>query len=289
MRTLALFLLLIAAFDGFAACVNRIVPEGSSSRVVVLAGGDAWPLFQQYLSLAKRQNVKVALSRTKVFIWSKGRQESLEIGWAKMLTGESMEHLWEKQLTPRKAEIHAELLERARSSSWDVVCVAPTAGATRRPPNPPTPPGDTAGASVLRDRPASSVEALTYFKSGMQYAGRADYTNALKEFALVEKLDPRYPDLLMNMGVAHMQLKDFVRASRYMTRAIEQDPKNPRAHFNLACLQARLGQSDDAIASLATSKALGLDLTKTMRVDPDFNALRGRKDFEALFERAKEK
>lgn len=265
----------VLSHPGSAACTRRIAGHGPSARVIVLAGGDAWLLFQQYLSDVKQRDLDISLWSSTIMISSSGHQESIKLGWAKMLTGESSERLWERALSGRKADPSVDLLAQADAGGWDVVCIGQASVPVPKPvPQPSSkPPG-------LRP---SAAEALTYFKSGMQYAARADYENAIKEFKVVERIDPHFPDLQMNLGVAHMQRKDYVRASEYLTRAVQQDGGNPNVHYNMACLQARLGQGDDAVTSLITAKARGFVMTAKVRRDPDFASLRGRTDFEALF------
>ena len=270
------------AFVAFAApiragCTRRIAANGPSARVIVLAGGDAWLLFQQYLSEVKQRDLDVSLWQSTVMISVSGRQESVKLGWAKMLTGESSERLWERALSGRKADVNADLLAQADGSAWDIICAGQAAAAKKGPTSPLTAPAGAAAARLL------STEALTYFKSGLQYAARGDYDNAIKELRLVERIDPKFPDLQMNLGVAFMQRKDYVHAAEYMTLAVQQDGGNPNVHYNMACLQARLGQADDAVASLTTAKARGFTMTAKVRRDPDFTSLRGRTDFEALF------
>jgi tetratricopeptide (TPR) repeat protein len=126
-------------------------------------------------------------------------------------------------------------------------------------------------------------EALVFFKSGVQYASRRDYQNALKEFKAAERISPRFQGLQMNLGVTYLQLKDYVGASEHLKRAIDQNPKDAAAHYNMACLQARLGQIDDAVASLTAAKFNGLKMTASVKRDPDLASLHGRNDFETLF------
>ena len=274
----ALGLLIVTPLQATPICSARgIAPSGPSERMIVLAGGDAWTLFERYLSEVKQRKLDVSLWDSKAMFVSHGTTETVTLGFWKRLTGEPPESLWENALKGRKAEVSADLLAQADSSGWDVICAAPApvrrnvAGA---------PPVDPASPPPNR---MTSTEAVIYFKSGMQYAALHDYANALKEFKVVERIDPKYPDLQMNIGVAHMQLKDFVKASEYMTRAIDQNPKSPQSRYNMACLQARLGQADDAIASLTAARDNGMQLTASMRNSSEFAALRGRRDFDDLF------
>lgn len=278
------YLFLIVMFLGASTaslasdCVRRIAAKGPSPRTVALAGGDGWILLRDYLSAAKERDVDISPWKLQVVLQMKGKQETLQLGWGKMLTGESAEKLWERSLSGKRAEPSTELLAQARSGNWDVVCV----GAKSIPIEKPVPVPDHVP-------PVLNGDALIYFKSGVQYAAGRDYGNALKEFKEAEKRNRNFPGLLMNIGVAYMQLKDYVRAADYLTRAVSQDPRDPATRLNMACLQARLGQREDAIASLAAAKAGGMKMTASLRNDPDLAALRGRKEFEALFRPAAEK
>ena len=51
----------------------------------------------------------------------------------------------------------------------------------------------------------------------------------------------------------------------------------------MACLQARLGQADDAIASLTAAKTNGMKMTADVKRDPDLSSLYGRNGFQTLF------
>lgn len=265
---------MIAAHPVAAAdCVRSIASQGSDERTVVLMGGEAWPLLRDYFKEVKQRKLGVSPKDVEVVFQAQGKQETHDIPWAKLLTGASPEKLWENMLKGKRAETSAELLAQAASSNWDVMCSTGNGSPVPVPPPVPIPPPPP--------RPAQDV--LIYFKSGVQYASQRDYANALKEFKEAEKRNPAFPGLLMNIGVSYMQLKDYVRASDYLTRAVTQSPADANTRLNMACLQARLEQYDDAVASLAAAKANGMKMTPAIRKDPDLAALRGRKEFEALF------
>jgi tetratricopeptide (TPR) repeat protein len=253
-----------AAFAATGAdCGRQIAASGPDARTIVLAGGDAWSLFRQFLADIERRDLDVSLHKTRVILSRNGRIETIDIGWS--LPGQTPEKRWQEKLTGLKADVNAQLLADARVSHWDIVCV-------RRTPLPPAP-----------DITRRSAEAVVFFKSGVQYASRGDYANALKEFRAAEKLSPRFDGLLMNLGVTYLQVGDFVRASEYLRRAIEQNPRDAAAHYNMACLQARVGQRADAVASLTAARNHGMKFTASVRRDPDLSSLRGRRDFETLF------
>src|ERR1700740_2704990 len=142
------------AFVAFAApiragCTRRIAANGPSARVIVLAGGDAWLLFQQYLSEVKQRDLDVSLWQSTVMISVSGRQESVKLGWAKMLTGESSERLWERALSGRKADVNADLLAQGDGSAWDIICAGQAAAAKKGPTSPLTAPAGAAAARLL--------------------------------------------------------------------------------------------------------------------------------------------
>jgi len=268
-----IFLPLLAAavaLNVFAAdCGRHISASGPSTRTVVLAGGDAWILFRQFLAEIEQHDLDISLWKSKVQISRNGRIETIELGW-KSLSSESAENLWQHHLRGKKAEINPLLLAAANSASWDVVCAGRI-------------PGTEPPVQQTKAPPPPSAEAVLFFKSGVQYASRADYTNALKEFKAAERISPNFDGLFMNLGVTYLQLKNYERASEYLRRAIDQNPRNAAAHYNMACLQARLGQRDDAIHSLIAAKSNGMKMTAGVKRDPDLSSLRGRSDFETLF------
>ena len=194
----ALALTLISLRVSGGDCERRIAASGPAGRTVVLAGGDAWKLFRQFLSEIEQRDLDVSLWKTEVQIFRGGQTETLALGWAKALSGESAERLWERNLNGKRAEINTGLLAEARASKWDVVCVGSVPD-----PSQPTDPGHPT---------QPSANALIFFKSGMQYASRRDYANALKEFKAVEKIAPKFEGLLTNVGVAYLQMKDYVHA-----------------------------------------------------------------------------
>lgn len=258
---IAILIVAAAAVDAFAVdCGRQIADDGPPARTIVLAGGDAWSLFRQFLSEVERRDLDVSLRKSRVILSRNARVETLVMGLSASLPGRTPETEWKRQLTGKRAEINPQLLADARAARWDIVCV----GQVQQPTKP-------------------AQEAVVFFKTGVQYASRGEYANALREFKAAETIAPRFDGLLMNLGVTYLQIKDYVRASEYLRRAIEQNPRDAAAHYNMACLQARLGQSADAIASLTAAKTHGMKMTASIKSDPDLALLRGRREFEMLF------
>jgi hypothetical protein len=265
---LTTFIVAMPAIGG--GCGRQIAASGPKARTIVLAGGDAWSLFRQFLAEVEQRGLEVSLKNSKVILSRNGQIATIDLGWSSSLPGRSPERLWQRNLSGIRADVNPQLLADAHVSHWDIVC------AERHGSVPPNQPHATPAP------PAQ--EAVVFFKGGVQYASRGDYANALKEFKAAEKIAPRFEGLLMNLGVTYLQMKDYVRAAEYLRRAIEQNPRDAAAHYNMACLQARLGQSADAIDSLTAAKKHGMKMTAPVKRDPDLASLRGRRGFETLFQ-----
>jgi tetratricopeptide (TPR) repeat protein len=268
----AFFSVAIAVHASAADCARRIAASGLAARTIALAGGDAWILFRQFLAEAEQRGLDVSLRASQVQISRSGRIETIDLGWTQSVFGSAEAH-WQRNLQGKRADVDPLLLAAASTGGWDVVCVGRIpgtgAGVPDRPQN--------------RTAPTRADDAVVYYKSGVQYASRGDYANALKEFQTAEKIAPAFDGLLMNIGVTYLHMRDYVRASEYLRRAIDQNPRSPEPHYNMACLQARLGQKADAVASLSLAKSSGMKMTAGVKRDPDLVSLRGRDDFETLF------
>ena len=71
-------------------------------------------------------------------------------------------------------------------------------------------------------------------------------------------------------------------AAREGTTALELSPGDPMMLYNCACLYARLGETDRAIAALEQAFALGYENFRWMEHDPDLDPLRDHPRFIAL-------
>jgi len=117
--------------------------------------------------------------------------------------------------------------------------------------------------------------------------GRPDEARAARDRVL--ELLPNYllqnPDdsrarMLHAVALAEKGRKD--EALREGGKALEISPDDPLILYNCACLYARLGEPQRAIAALRQGIANGYEDFGWMRNDPDLAALRGNPDFVAL-------
>ncbi len=74
------------------------------------------------------------------------------------------------------------------------------------------------------------------------------------------------------------------RADAWKTREFSADKK--MALYNLACCQARLGRTAQALGSLERSFGIGYWDPQSVRTDTDFASLRGLPEFEGILDRA---
>ena len=108
-------------------------------------------------------------------------------------------------------------------------------------------------------------------------------TQFLVEFLEVERsLRPDNLDALFELGHRYTALGRYEEGLEVDLRLCELLPDNPTVHYNLACSQSLLGQTEAALDSLETAVRLGFDDLSLLREDPDLLALRGRARYRAL-------
>jgi arylsulfatase A-like enzyme/Tfp pilus assembly protein PilF len=90
--------------------------------------------------------------------------------------------------------------------------------------------------------------------SELASAGRLAESTTLFQ-KLHEKL-PDVPDILINLGLNQKQLGRYTGAARNLARAVEQDPADARAHFDLALCYRGLKEPDNAVKELRAALAI---------------------------------
>ena len=70
-------------------------------------------------------------------------------------------------------------------------------------------------------------------------------------------------------------------------KLVRLDPKNPTAHYNLACSLALCRKRPDALRSLRKALSLGYDDLDWMQQDPDLDPLKTHPAFVALLAQLK--
>ncbi len=79
----------------------------------------------------------------------------------------------------------------------------------------------------------------------------------------------------LQIGIAAHQRGDMQTASAYYSAALNSNPQNYYATYNMACISARAGNTDQAFQLLGMAIEAGFDGAKHMKQDPELRELRG--------------
>ncbi len=90
----------------------------------------------------------------------------------------------------------------------------------------------------------------SYANLGDFYIERGDFAEAVKDYENALRLEPRMIEVLMNESVAYSNMRQNERAEQCLRRALETEPDNAAANFNLGLLLAEEGNTDEAEKAL---------------------------------------
>jgi TolB-like protein/Flp pilus assembly protein TadD/tRNA A-37 threonylcarbamoyl transferase component Bud32 len=142
-------------------------------------------------------------------------------------------------------------------------------------------------AEAARVRP-EDYQALSLLGTIYADLGRADDASAAFErsYQVIEKHVEMYPDdaRAFYMGALDaVALRRLDQAETWVGRALAIDPEDPLILYNVGCVYARLGKSDQALDCLEQTVAHGgTGHRGWMRNDGDLTSLRGNPRFEAM-------
>lgn len=105
---------------------------------------------------------------------------------------------------------------------------------------------------------------------------------AVKSYQNAITLDPRRSDYYNGMGLAIYRGKDYRDALTAFNKATELDPSDATARYNEACMLSLLGETEEALSSLAEALTLNPRLTRSAANDDDFKNIRGSVKFRNL-------
>lgn len=276
---------LVTAADECTTVINKA--NSSPTRTAFLAGGQASDLFQQYITELERQQVKHSLWKMHVYVSDGKVRKEYSASWIEMLTGQGAKERWAGQLKGVKAELDDASLAEAKRLQWDIVCVPGT------PKTPPKKPVSSGGAASQPATPIGQgdipLDAKQSLQQGMQYAGRADWANAINEFTAAIQKYPVYASAYSNRAGAYMQQKKFNLAMDDLKKAVELDPKDPYIRYNMAACYStqEVPELDRAIVSLDAALENGFNNYDALRKDPDLNKLRKHPDWRKTLEKHK--
>jgi tetratricopeptide (TPR) repeat protein len=96
------------------------------------------------------------------------------------------------------------------------------------------------------------------------------------------KVDPGYVDALNNLGVIHMNEKDFSVAQLRFQEAARLKPGYVDPHYNLACIFALKGDMNQSLEHLKRAASLHQSVKDWARRDADLDGLREVPEFKEL-------
>lgn len=92
----------------------------------------------------------------------------------------------------------------------------------------------------------SEQKRLDYLSEGLALERQGDYEAALTSYRLALRDEPNNHRVLQNMAIAYSRLARPSEAIRCYRRALEIQPKLSGAHYGLAYLLLRRGETSDA-------------------------------------------
>ena len=92
----------------------------------------------------------------------------------------------------------------------------------------------------------SEQKRLDYLSEGLALERQGDYEAALTSYQLALRDEPTNERVLQNMAIAYSRTGRQTEAIRCYRRALDIQPKLSGAHYGLAFLLLRRGETDDA-------------------------------------------
>jgi tetratricopeptide (TPR) repeat protein len=137
---------------------------------------------------------------------------------------------------------------------------------------------ETLFAEYERKLPAEARKQASQLQAGIEQIKREEYQQAIESFDRVLQQDGNNSLALTLKGSAYFEARDYTNAVEILRRAVEADPRNAAARYNLALALAAAGRSDEAIRQSDTAFSLDRSLVARAATDPDFWPLRRLRD-----------
>jgi serine/threonine protein kinase/tetratricopeptide (TPR) repeat protein len=137
-------------------------------------------------------------------------------------------------------------------------------------------------ARAREDYQARFFAAQSYATLGRKAEAEAAYRRALHVVQQHLTLNPDDPRAATMCAVSLCRLGDREEGLRWAERARAIDPDDPGVLYNVACLYALEGRTDEAISCLAQAFEAGFGAREWIAQDPDLESLRGDPRFRAL-------
>ncbi|MBW1740113.1 MAG: tetratricopeptide repeat protein [Deltaproteobacteria bacterium] len=128
----------------------------------------------------------------------------------------------------------------------------------------------------------SVVNAAVLYERARLFHKRGRLQEAKRLYEEVLSLKPDYVDALNNLGVIHIQTKNYLVAQNDFEKAIRLKPSYVDPHYNLACLHALKGEVTQCLAYLKEAVSLDPSVKEWARMDTDLHGVYGMPEFEEI-------
>ncbi|HZP66608.1 MAG TPA: sulfatase-like hydrolase/transferase [Rudaea sp.] len=121
-----------------------------------------------------------------------------------------------------------------------------------------------------------------YRRLGDVYYERGEFAKALVEYREAYNRKPKDLRSLLQAGASARRAGDLALSETLLRQAVTQKPKSWIARYNLACLLAQQGKTDEALGALDEAVGHGMLYPKLLDEDEDWDGLRKDQRFIAL-------
>jgi predicted AlkP superfamily phosphohydrolase/phosphomutase/tetratricopeptide (TPR) repeat protein len=119
---------------------------------------------------------------------------------------------------------------------------------------------EATASEAIGDRPDSP---MAYYIKGKIAFQRHQHQESINCYLSAEKLEPQFPELYVDIGLAYGRLRRWRDAKRAFEKTLDIDPHNALALQGLAGVWLRLGRPDEAVECAFSSIACRHDLPLT--------------------------
>jgi tetratricopeptide (TPR) repeat protein len=121
----------------------------------------------------------------------------------------------------------------------------------------------------------------------MAKTSKSDPQFEIEFYEAVHRRCPDYVDVVGLLGGLYTKAGRIADGLKMDRKLVRLEPKNPTAHYNLACSLALCKKRPDALRSLRKALSLGYDDLDWMEQDPDLEILKNDPEFRRLLSQLK--